>query len=328
MTENKNDLIILLSIFSVLAVVPIFIHDNLYLMNIMIMCLIWSVVAASWDLIMGFAGIFTFGQIAFFVIGAYGSGIISQHFGISPWLSMGIGSLIAGLAGLLVSLPCLKLEGAYVALVTFAVHMILEPFLKSNTGRLIGTGGTQGLMDIPPLSFGGVAFTSFEPLPWFYTAFILALFCLLIIYKMIHSYWGLAFLALRDSERFANLLGVDGFKYKLIVFSITAALTGLIGGFYAHYVSMLSTRMLGLDLFLMLMIILVIGGIGRFPGAVIGALIVTFGYELLRPVGTYRPVIIGALTVLLILRFPKGAMGLSLVKGKLLLRKYTLSWKR
>jgi branched-chain amino acid transport system permease protein len=326
MSDSKTDLKILLVVFGIVAILPVFIHDDLYLMNILVMCLIWGVVAASWDVIMGFAGIFAFSQIAFFVIGAYSSGIIALHYGVSPWLGMIFGSLIAGAGGILVSLPCLKLEGAHIALITFAVHMILEPFLKSDTGRLIGTGGTQGLLEIPPLSVGGFTFSSFQLLPWFYTAFIISFICLLILYKMIHSSWGLAFVALRDSGQFANFLGVNGFKYKLAVFSITAALTGLIGGFYAHYVSVLSTRILGLDLFLMLMVIMVIGGVGRFPGAFIGSFIVTFGYEFLRPVGTYRPVILGGLTVLLILFLPNGIMGLPLKKGVQKMRETINGW--
>jgi branched-chain amino acid transport system permease protein len=266
-------------------------------------------VAAAWDLIMGFAGIFTFGQIAFFVIGAYGSAILTRAYGISPWFGILAGGGIAGLLGVLVGLPCLRLKGAYVALVTFAVHMILEPLLKSDLGRSVGTGGTQGLLSVPSFHLGGYTFSNIELVPWFYTAFGIALISLLIIYKIIHSPWGLAFIALRDSEAFAKSLGVDDFKYKLMVFGISAVLTGVIGGFYAHFVGVLSTRVLGLDLFLLLMVILVVGGIGHFPGAVIGAFITVFFSEMLRPLETYRLVIFGGVVVLLVLFIPQGIAG-------------------
>lgn len=274
------------------------------------MCLIWGAVAAAWDLIMGFAGIFTFGQVAFFVIGAYCSAMLTRTLGISPWLGIPGGGLITGVIGILVGLPCLRLKGAYIALVTFAVHMILEPFLKSDVGRAIGTGGPQGILSIPPLKLFGYTYSSLEPVPWFYTAFFISFVALFVIYKIIHSTWGLAFIGVRDSEAFARSIGINDFKYKLMVFGISAFLTGMIGAFYAHYVGMLSTRILGLDLFLILMVMLVLGGVGRFPGAVIGAFIAVFVGEWLRPLETYRLLIFGAMVVLLVIWMPHGITGL------------------
>lgn len=279
-------------------------------MNILIMCFIWGVVAAAWDLIMGFAGIFTFGQVAFYVIGAYGSAILTRYSGLSPWLGFVAGGLIAAIIGVLVGLPCLKLKGAYIALVTFAVHMILEPFLKSDVGKAIGTGGPQGIMHIPELTLFGYTYNTLELVPWFYTVFVISFIALFVIYKIIHSPMGLAFVAVRDAEVFAKSIGINDFRYKLMVFGISAFLTGMIGGVYAHYVGMLSVRLLGLDLFLILMVMLVLGGMGRFPGAVIGAFIAVFISEELRPLETYRNVVFGALVVFLVLLMPQGITGL------------------
>ncbi|MDA3789473.1 MAG: branched-chain amino acid ABC transporter permease [Desulfobacula sp.] len=280
------------------------------MMNILILCFIWGVVAVAWDLIMGVAGIFTFGQVAFYVIGAYASAILTRTFGISPWLGILAGGLITGGIGILVALPCIRLKGSYVALVTFAVHMILEPFLKSNIGRAIGTGGPQGILTIPPLKLFGYTYDTMELVPWFYTVFVISLISLLIVYKIIHSNWGLAFVNIRDSELFARSIGINDFKYKLFVFGISAFLTGMIGAVYAHYVGVLSPRILGLDLFLILMVMLVLGGIGNFPGALIGAFITVFISEWLRPLETYRNVVFGAMVVLLVIFMPQGITGL------------------
>ena len=306
----RKDLGILIVFYLILSAFPIFLHGNLHVMNILILCFIWGVVAAAWDLIMGFAGIFTFGQVAFYVIGAYGSAILTRAFGISPWLGILAGGLITAIIGILVGLPCLKLKGSYIALVTFAVHMILEPFLKSNPGRAIGTGGPQGILSIPPLKLFGYTYNTLELVPWFYTVFFISFISLFIIYKIIHSNWGLAFIAVRDSEVFAKSIGINDFKYKLMVFGISSFLTGMIGAVYAHYVGMLSTRLLGLDLFLILMVMLVLGGMGRFPGAVIGAFIAIFISEELRPLETYRNVVFGAMVVLLVIFMPQGITGL------------------
>lgn len=298
-------------IYGVMALLPLFFGGVDHIMHILIICLIWAVVAACWDLIMGFAGIFSFGQVAFFVIGAYASAILSTHHGVPPLVAMLLAGGVAAAAGALVGLPCLKLKGAYIALVTFAVHMILEPFLKGGMGRAIGTGGSQGILTIPPIEMFGLSFTAGHKVAVFYLALVLAVVCSVVILLVIRSFWGTAFLALKDSEDFAASLGVSAFRYKLGVFALTSFLTGVVGGFYAHYVGMLSTRMLGIDLFVTLMVMLVIGGIGKFPGAILGAILTVSLNELLAPLGPYRPMILGALVVILVLLLPDGVIGLA-----------------
>lgn len=308
--EHKRTAIILAVIWSIVAILPLFFGSTNFIMHILIICLIWSVVASCWDLIMGFAGIFSFGQVAFFVIGAYSSAIISARFGVPPVFAVFMAGIIAGLLGVLVGIPCLKLKGAYIALVTFAVHMILEPVLKGDIGLFIGTGGSRGILTIEPMNILGYTFTNNHPIPYFYLILVVAVICSAIIWVVIKSHWGAAFLALKDAEDFATCLGVSAFKYKLMVFALTSFLTGMVGGFYAHYVGMLSTRMLGIDLFVTLMIILVIGGVGKFPGAVIGAFITVAVNEMLSPLGAYRPIILGAMVVVLVLLLPDGIIGL------------------
>jgi branched-chain amino acid transport system permease protein len=128
---------------------------------------------------------------------------------------------------------------------------------------------------------------------------------------------------------FANSIGINDFKYKLIVFGISSFLTGMIGGVYAHYVGMLSTRLLGLDLFLILMVMLVLGGMGRFPGALLGAFIAVFISEWLRPLETYRNVVFGAMVVLLVIFMPQGITGLLFSgDGKGILAKFWHSLRR
>jgi len=302
--------IIMAVIYGIVGLMPLFFGDVRFIMHILIMCLIWAVVAACWDLIMGFAGIFSFGQVAFFVMGAYGSAILASKLHITPILAMILAGGITAAIGVLVGLPCLRLKGAYIALVTFAVHMILEPFLKSGMGKYIGTGGSRGMLTIPPIKLFGITFSSASPIPFFYLTLIVSIICTVIILIVIKSYWGTAFLALKDSEDFAASLGVSAFKYKLMVFALTSFLTGMIGGFYGHYVGMLSTRMLGIDLFVTLMVMLVIGGIGEYPGAILGAFITVSLNEMLAPLGSYRPLTLGALVVVLVLLLPDGVIGL------------------
>ncbi len=297
-------------IFSVVAILPVFIGDDRLIMHILIMCLIWAVVASCWDVIMGFAGIFSFGQVAFFVIGAYSSAILSVSLNIPPILAMFMAAAITAGVGILIGLACLRLAGPYVALLTFGVFMILQPLLRGTIGIALGSGGSYGILTIPPIELFGVTFSSAELIPMFYLTLLFTIICSVIIVMVLKSYWGTAFLALKDSEEFAVSLGVSPIKYKLMVFALTSFLTGLIGALYAHYVGVISTRMVSLDILVMLMVMLVIGGIGKYPGVILGAFITVTLNELLAPLGPYRLIAMGGLVVVVVLLLPDGIMGL------------------
>lgn len=302
--------------YGLVAMMPLFVGDIRFVMHILIMCLIWAVVASCWDVIMGFAGIFSFGQVAFFVIGAYSSAIFSVHLNVPSVFAILLAGVFAAGMGVLVGLPCLKLAGPYVALVTFGVHLTLIPLLRGEIGIALGSGGSTGILTISPVNIFGYTFSSANLVPTFYFTLFLSVVCTVIILVVIKSYWGTAFLALKDSENFAMSLGVSAFKYKLMVFALTSFLTGIVGAFYGHYIGMLSTRMLELDLFCTLMVMLVVGGIGRFPGAILGAFITVTAHELLAPLGIYRAVALGALVVVLVLLLPNGVMGIWLKRSE------------
>ncbi len=302
--------------YGTMAILPLFVGDIRFIMNIMIMCLIWAVVASCWDLIMGFAGIFSFGQVAFFVMGAYCSGILAIEHHVPPVLAILLAGGFTAVMGVLVGLPCLKLAGPYIALVTFGVHMALQPTLRGKIGIALGSGGSVGLLTIPPVSLFGYTFSSANMIPTFYLTLLLSLACVLVIMFAIKSHWGVAFLALKDSQDFAMSLGISAFKYKLMVFALTSFLTGIIGAYYGHFYGVLSYRMLDLDLFSILMVMMLVGGLGHFPGAVFGAFLVVAGSELMAPLGAYRAVTMGALVVILVLALPNGVMGLFMKRPK------------
>ena len=307
MRLNK-DLSTMLVMLAILLPLPIFLRGDPYIMHIVIVSLIWGGLAIAWDLMMGYAGIFTFGQFAFFVFGGYTTSMLTVYLGMSPWLGIFIGGLVAGLVGLVLGLICLRLRGDYIALVTFAFHLVLVPLIRSGEEFGIRTGGPIGIMGIPPLAVGGFTFSPIDKVPWYYTAVGLAFLVVFAIYKVIHSSFGLAFVGLRDAPAFSQSIGINAYKYRLIVFVIAAFLTGIMGAFYAHYAGIMSPRILGIDIFLIVMVMLVIGGIGRFPGAMIGAFIVTFLNEFSRPLGVYRLVMFGAIVVTSVVLMPEGIM--------------------
>ena len=303
----RQELIIFLAIYFVLLLLPVFIYKDAYLIGILITCMIWGAVASVWNFTMGYAGIFTFGQFGFFVVAAYTSGMVTKYLGISPWLGILIGGLMAALVGVLIGLPCMKLKGAYIALITFALHLVVAPMIK--VADPLGTGGSTGLMSIPSLNLGAYTFSRTDLIPWYYAALVISFLVLLVVYKIIFSSVGLGFIGLRDSEDFAKTLGINEYKYKLMVFGLSAFLTGIMGGFYAHYAGIISPRLLGLDIFLLVMLMMIIGGMGLFPGAFLGGFIILFLNEFLRPLGAYRFLIFGAIVVVAIKIMPEGILG-------------------
>ena len=292
----------------ILAVLGVVIHEP-YFIHILILCFIWSMVVAGWDLVLGYAGIFNFAQLVFFAAGAYGSSMAAINLGAPSITPLLIGMGFAGVVGFLIGLPCLRLRGEYIALFTFTVHLALPPLIRQ--GRPIGTGGITGLMGVPPLELGDFALVSQNKMAWYYLALGVAAIAIYVIYYIvIPGRWGKAFVAMRDSEDFAKSLGINDYKYKLVVFTVSALITGLAGALYAHYVTVVTPKILGTEFFLIVMVMLSVGGLGRFPGVIVGAFIVTIGNEWLREVGHYRLLLLGLAVVLIILFMPKGIVEL------------------
>jgi branched-chain amino acid transport system permease protein len=284
-----------------IAIYPL-IHGDTYIMHVFILFFIWAVVASNWNLLMGYAGIFSLGNIGYFAIGAYSSGIVAKTLGWSPWICIGIGGLVSMVCvTLFVGLPALRLSGIYIALLSLIFSDSL-PTILTQTRSI--TGGAMGLHDIPPLLDGITRTQSY------YINFALFLVMLIIIYKVIHSSTGLAFVALRDSREFATALGVNEYKEKIKVFALTSLLTGITGGFYVHYLGDISPTTLAIEPFLLTIAMMEMGGVGRFPGAVLGAVFIVFGNEFLRLAGTLRLALLGALICAIILFFPGGLMQL------------------
>ncbi len=283
--------------------------DDTYLRHVLILCFLWVIVAAAWDLALGYAGIFNYAQLVFFAAGAYGSGMLAAKLGVPPVIAIAAGGVLAGVVGLLVGLPCLRLRGEYVALFTFAIHLAMPPIILQT--KQWGTGGNTGLLGIPPIELLGITFGPLDKLAWYYLTLAAATAAIYVIYFVVlRSRTGRAFVALRDSEAFAKSLGVSDFRYKLLAFTISAVITGIAGALYAHYTSVVTPKILGNEFFLLVMVMLAIGGIGRFPGAVLGAFIVTIANELLRSAGNYRLLLLGLAVVVTVLLLPNGIVSL------------------
>lgn len=299
-----RDTLIYWAVVALLALLGALVGDS-YVRHIFILVFIWCIVIASWDLILGYAGIFNYAQLVFFAFGAYGGAMLSIYAGLTPLLAIGAAGAIGLVIGALVAIPSLRLKGEYVALFTFAVHLALPPLIQQ--GRAIGMGGNTGLLGIPWLNLFGFEVSPIDKLTWYWVSLAFGAICVYMIYFVIlRGRMGLAFIAMRDAETFAQAIGVNLYKYKFLAFVVSAFFTAIAGAIYAHYTSVVTPKILGTEFFLMAMVMLAIGGMGRFPGAILGVFIVVIGNELLRSFDDTRLLLLGCAVVIVVIRFPDG----------------------
>ncbi len=296
-----------LGLVVILALLPLAVGDSNYTMRLLIVSMIWGGVAVAWDLLLGYAGIFNLGQVGFFALGAYASAMLSENAGLNPWWGLIAGAAAGAIVAVLLGIPSLRLAGIYVALLTLAFYEVLSPLLT--VGEAIGTGGKRGISPITPYTIGGYTLSGGNQIPWYYLALGLFVVCLVVCYFAINSRFGASFIALHDSESFAQSLGISRYKVSLLIVGISGLLTGLMGAFYAHYTAVVSPRVLGLEVFIYLVIMVLLGGVGKFPGPAIGAFIVIFLSDWLREFENWRMVIFGALVVIIVMLAPRGIMG-------------------
>ena len=309
-----------LTIVAVLGLLPIVIRDG-YFLQVLVLCMLWSILAASWNLAAGYAGLKTFGHQAFFGIGAYVSALTSMNMGLSPWFTIWIGAAAACAAGLLVGLPILRIKSLpHVAIVTLAFAEIVR-ITSSNLVDL--TRGELGLSGIPPftainLPFGVVLdFGPADRTASYYLIWLMLVGVMLFLGWFVRSRAGLIVQAIRDSQVAAESLGADLTRYKLLVFSISAFIAGIAGAFYAHFVLVLTpTSAMGVTLMVQIIAITLVGGIATLYGPVIGAFLLTIAAEALRVTGDHRMLIFGLLIIAIVLFVPKGLGRLDLLRDE------------
>ncbi len=293
-----------------MMVLPVVTQDT-YLLHVLILAMVFGIFASAWNFVTGFAGLKTFGHHAFFALGAYGSALIGINMGLSPWLTMWLGGLIAALAGLFIGMPILRIRSMpHVAIVTLGFAEIVRITLSNLTDI---TRGELGLWGIPAFEgftlplVGEVAFSPADKVPYYYLALALLLLSVAAITVLMRSKTGLSLIAMRDGEDAAESLGVNLTRQKLQVFVVSSFLVGVAGAFYAHYISILTpAAVAGVDLMILIIAMVLVGGLGTLSGPLVGALVLTILVEFLRDLDTFRMLAYGAIIVLSVMFLPKG----------------------
>lgn len=278
---------------------------NEYIRHLAILAMIYAIVASNWDLTLGYAGIFNFAHIAFFGLGAYTSGILAVRFGLSPWLGILAGSLVALLVSVIVSIPAIRLRGIYVALLTFAFGQLAVLTIVSQHTI---TGGLQGLVGVPRLSLGSFQFGT-SPVAYFYFVGGLLLLSTVTMRWLVNSDFGLSLVALRDFEEYAVSRGVPLARQRFLAFLYSSIFTGAAGAVFAHYLMVASPEFFGFSFATLFLSMILIGGTASIYGPIVAGIVLTFVSELMAPLGPIRFMVVAALIILTMRFFPQGIWG-------------------
>jgi branched-chain amino acid transport system permease protein len=278
-------------------ILPLFAQS--YWLHVFIVAYFYALLAASWALLAGYGGQFSFGHMALMAIGGYTSGLLGTYLGTSPLVGIFIGTLTAGLTGLVIGFLVLRFKAAYLALFTIAFSEILRLIIK---GESEFTRGDQGL-SVSPL-FGQDIISR---VPYYYTMLAVLVICLILMYWMANSRVGLFLRAVREDEEAAAARGVDVVRYKILAFVVTSMIAGLAGGFFAHYITILTPNILVIPQMGLVIAMAIIGGVESLMAAAIGGILIQVGLELLREFEAWRLVIFGALLILT-LRFARNGL--------------------
>lgn len=311
-------LILILSTLGILYIASVFVADNLkdYYFKVLVLCGIYMILAVSLNLVNGITGQFSIGHGGFYAVGAYvGSAwtLLWQPkvVGSLPLLELGslrgdilnlliallLGGVVAGLTGILVGLPSLRLRGDYLAIVTLGFGEVIRIVLLN----IEAVGGARGLLGIPTLAQSGKLGV--------FWVFLFVVLVVVVSRNLLNSVRGLTFLAVREDEIAADAMGVNTTKVKVTAFVLGAIFAGFAGVLYAHFFINISPDTFDMNTSIIITTMVVLGGTGSVTGSVLAAFLLTAMPELLRDLQEYRMVIYSTILIIMMLTRPQGLFG-------------------
>src|SRR5881396_77028 len=234
-----------------LLVLPFSVHE--YYLSIVNLVAIAVVGALGLNILVGYTGQISIGHGAFMSVGAYTAANFAVRLGAPFWLALPLGGVMAAIIGAIVGIPSLRIKGLYLAIATLAGQLIIEWTINHVTWI---SGGVQASIEMPRPSFLGVAIASQREMYFFLMFFVVA--ALVGTLNLMRSRIGRAFIAIRDHDIAAEIIGINIFRYKLLAFAISSFYAGVTGVLYTYYLAMI-----------------IIGGLGSVLGAIFGAIFVT-----------------------------------------------------
>ncbi len=279
-----------------------------YAVRVLAMCGINAMLAVALNLVNGTTGQFSIGHAGFMAVGAYAGAVTSHllgpslgasHPAASLLVACVVGAALAGVAGVAVGVPSLRLRGDYLAIVTLGFGEIIRVSIES----FAPIGGSQGW------PIGAESIPATATLPWIWGG---ALVAVLVVGNLTYSSYGRALGAIREDEIAAEAAGIPTTRYKVLAFAVSATVTGMAGALYAHDATggqHIDPGAFRLDRSVDILVMVIFGGLGSITGAVLGGVAVAVSLELLREFQGYRLIIYALLLIVLMLARPQGLLG-------------------
>ena len=280
---------------------------------------IYAILAVSLNLTVGILGELSLGHAGFMCVGAFAGAFFTKcmentipSVGVRFFLALLLGALVAGIFGILIGIPVLRLKGDYLAIVTLAFGEIIKNLINVMYVGRDSSGFHFSIKDTTSLGMdetgvvlikGAQGITGTPRAATFTIGMLLLLLTLFIVLNLMHSRTGRAIMAIRDNRIAAESIGIHVTKYKLMAFSISAALAGVAGVMYAHSLSTLAatSNNFGYNKSITILVFVVLGGLGNIRGSMIAAVILTALPELLRGLNDYRMLIYAIVLIAMML---------------------------
>jgi len=277
----------LLLVFLVfLLICPWFLSDRI--LTIMTMIGITIISIHGLNILTGYCGQISMGHVGFMAVGAYVSAILTAKFGWPFWAALPLAGMAAGTAGLIFGLPSLKIKGFYLIMATIAAHFIIIWFVIQLRGL---TGGADGLA-VPKPKIGSFVFST--KASYFYLVMFIASLATYLAVNLVRTRTGRAFVAIRDNDLAAEVMGINLWSYKLQAFFIGCVYAGVAGALLVHYYGFASVDQFAFMDSVWYIGMLIVGGMGSIPGAILGAVFLKLLDELVTLLGPILSVAVAA----------------------------------
>ncbi len=277
---------------------------SMYQTTIMISALIYVMLGLGLNIVIGLAGLLDLGYVAFFAVGAYSYALLNLHYGITFWIALPLGGILAAIFGIILGYPVLRLRGDYLAIVTLGFGEIIRLVLENWNDFSFGP---SGIANIPKPEFFGMEL-SLEgyTIYIFYIIVALVIFTIFVINRLKDSRIGRAWIALKDDEVACQAMGIDKARTKLRAFALGATWAGMGGVVFAAKTTFINPASFTIWESIIILCTVVLGGMGSISGVIAGALLLILLPEYLRDFGEFRMITFGMVLVLMMVFRPGG----------------------
>jgi branched-chain amino acid transport system permease protein len=295
---QRNRMIVLMVLAAVAMVIPVV--ANNYVLEVLTNAWFYAILCLGLNIVVGYAGLLDLGYAAFFAVGAYTTGILTSQFGINFWLTIPVAVACSMLAGLIIGGPTLRLRSDYLAIVTLGFGEIVRIIARN----LEITGGASGLIGIDRPSIFGIVLS--QGIHFYYVFLLLAILACFVSYRLQHSRLGRAWQYVREDEDAAEAMGIGRVAVKLYAYVIGAMFGGVAGCFFAAKMTAISPETFTFTQSVLILLGVVLGGMGKIPGVIIGAFALVLFPEVFRGLGSMRMLIFGIVMLIIMLYRPEG----------------------